>query len=67
MEKETKADFIEDKCPRCGGTGSDPNQSHAPRRVADDPISGETQFQFDTNRCRQCGGTGRMPKGAPTA
>ena len=27
MEKETKADFIEDKCPRSGGTGADPDQS----------------------------------------
>jgi DnaJ-class molecular chaperone len=60
MEKETKV--IEDKCPRCAGTGADPDQSRVPRRVADDPISGERRFQVSADLCRQCGGTGRMPK-----
>jgi hypothetical protein len=63
MEKETKADFIEDKCPRCGGTGADPDQSRVPRRVADDPISGEPRIQVSADRCRHCGGTGRITKG----
>ena len=63
MEKETKADFIEDKCLRCGGTGADPDQSRVPRRMADDPISGEPRFQISADPCCQCGGSGRMPKG----
>lgn len=63
MKKETKADLIGDKCPRCGGTGADRDQSRVPRQVAYDPISGERQIQVSADRCPQCGGTGRMPTG----
>lgn len=63
MEKASKADFIEDKCPRCRGNGADPDQSRVPRHEADDPISGEPSFQVSADPCRQCGGTGRIPKG----
>jgi len=62
MEKETKADWIEDKCPRCDGTGVDRDQSRVPRRVEDDQISGEPRIQVSADPCRHCGGTGRMPK-----
>jgi DnaJ-class molecular chaperone len=53
MGKETKADLIEDKCTRCGGTGVDPEQRPKPTP------SGEVS----ADKCRQCGGSGRMPKG----
>jgi hypothetical protein len=60
---ETKADWIDDKCARCRGSGADPDQSHAMRRLPDDPISGERRFELGAIRCRQCGGTGRIRKG----
>lgn len=63
MEKETKADWIEDKCPRCLGTGADPDQPRQPRPLPDDPISGERRFEVSAVPCSECRGTGRMPKG----
>jgi hypothetical protein len=53
---ETKADWIDDICPRCRGTGADPDQSGIPRKLPDGTI------QVSADCCRQCGGTGRMPK-----
>lgn len=64
IESQTKADLIEDKCPRCGGTRFDPGQPPIPLRpLPDNPISGEQQFEIGAVRCRQCNGTGRIPKG----
>jgi DnaJ-class molecular chaperone len=47
-------------CPRCRGTGADPDQSGIPRRLPDDPISGERSFQVSVDPCHQCNGTGRI-------
>jgi len=41
-QSESKADWIDDKCPRCRGTGTDPDQSVL--AVAVDPTSGERQI-----------------------
>ena len=51
-----------DFCPRCRGTGADPDQSGVPRRLPDDLITGERRFQVSADPCRQCRGSGRIPK-----
>jgi hypothetical protein len=38
-------------CPRCGGSGVDPEQSEKPTPSG----------QVSADKCRQCGGTGRVP------
>jgi hypothetical protein len=59
-----KSKLIEDKCPRCSGTGADPIQPAAPRRLPDDPkLPGEAVFQASADPCRACGGSGRIQKG----
>jgi hypothetical protein len=60
---EAKADSVDNKCPRCRGTGADPEQPRVPLPLA--PVLGERQFQVGANRCHQCGGSGRIPNGAP--
>jgi DnaJ-class molecular chaperone len=41
-----------DACPRCKGTGVDPDQTKKPT------ASG----QVSADKCRQCGGSGRVPR-----
>lgn len=50
--KESKADWIEDKCPACNGTGFDTVVK--PVRLGDKKISPPP--------CASCGGTGRKKK-----
>ncbi len=58
-----KSELIEDTCPRCKGTGIDPEQPSSPRRLPDDPKApGEAVFQISADPCRQCGGTRRVPR-----
>jgi hypothetical protein len=61
--RDTKADWMEDTCPRCLGSRADPDQSGSVRRLPDDPTSGERQFALGVVPCRQCNGTGRVSKG----
>jgi DnaJ-class molecular chaperone len=44
--KESKSDWIEDKCPVCDGTGTDKTKAHAPGGVS-------------AASCQACGGDGR--------
>jgi DnaJ-class molecular chaperone len=58
-----KSDLIEDVCPRCQGTGADPEQPSSPRQLPDDPkLPGEAVFQVSADPCRACGGSGRIQK-----
>jgi DnaJ-class molecular chaperone len=41
-----------ENCPRCRGTGIDPEQTKKPS-----PAS-----QVSADKCRQCGGSGRVPR-----
>ncbi len=59
-----KSKLIEDICPRCKGTGADPEQPRSPRRLPNDPkLPGESRFQASADPCRACGGSGRIQKG----
>lgn len=50
-------------CPRCHGTGKDPNKTGAPSRLPADPARpGEVDFTFDV-RCELCHGSGYVAKG----
>jgi DnaJ-class molecular chaperone len=49
-------------CPRCRGSGADPDQPAIPNRLPDDPVSGERGFQASADLCRRCGGSGRVLK-----
>ena len=39
-------------CPRCNGTGADPEQTKKPTPSG----------QVSVDKCRQCGGGGRVPR-----
>ena len=57
--RESKADWLDNVCPRCGGTGADPDPHVRQwQPLPDDLVAGERSFKLDV-RCRQCGGSGR--------
>jgi hypothetical protein len=54
MDKEIKSEWIEEKCPKCGGTGSYTNLRSV--RVGDNPS------KFIPPACPQCRGVGRIKR-----
>jgi DnaJ-class molecular chaperone len=51
-DKESKSDWIEQKCPACNGTGSETVVR----------LTRPGQVKISPSRCPACGGTGRIPK-----
>ena len=53
--KESKGDWIEDKCPSCNGTGS---------VTVARPVPAGFQPKINPPKCPECGGTGRKKEAA---